>query len=86
MTADQPAMEDEITAVRLDWLAAEAQLAQLLPPLSPAWVESTAKRAEITAAIDQAEAAHRAYLTSIRKWAGLPATDAEAAQQVPASR
>ena len=75
MTADELAIEDEITSVRLDWLDAEARLVELLPPASPPSGSSAPDPdpRELAAALEQAEHAHHAYLTTIRKWAGLSA-------------
>jgi hypothetical protein len=79
MTADELAIEDEISAVRLDWLDAEARLVELLPPASlPAGSSAPdpdpdRDPAGLTAALEQAERAHHAYMTTIRKWAGLSA-------------
>ena len=77
MTADELAIEDEITAVRLDWLDAEARLVELLPPASlPAGSSAPdpdRDPAGLTAALEQAERAHHAYMTTIRKWAVLSA-------------
>ena len=72
MTADELAIEDEITAIRLDWLDAEARLVELLPSAIPTPAgRDAADPQELTAALEQAEQAHRAYLSAVRKWAGL---------------
>jgi hypothetical protein len=69
---DETTVEDELTAVRLEWLAAEAELAGLLPFSTTTSTTSTARPepAEIAAAIESAEHAHRAYMTVIRSWVG----------------
>ena len=71
LTVDETTVEDEITTVRLDWLAAEAELAGLLPSASTDSTTSTARPApaEIAAAIEGAEHAHQLYMTVIRSWA-----------------
>ena len=71
MTADRLTIEDEITAARLDWLDAEARLVGVLPSAPPPAGSRVGDPEALTAALQQAEQAHHAYLTVIRRWAGL---------------
>ena len=73
MTADRLTIEDEITAARLDWLDAEARLVEVLPSAPPPPGSSVRDLEALTAALEHAERAHHAYLTVIRKGAGLSA-------------
>lgn len=69
MTADELAIEDEVTAVRLDWLDSEARLVELLPPAVPTPAGSSAPDpdpTELAAALEQAEHPHHAYMPTIR--------------------
>ena len=74
MTMEQITVHDEITAARLDWLDAEAQLAELLPAGPVQRQATTAAEtdvADLTAAIHRSEQAHAVYMQAIRRWAGL---------------
>jgi hypothetical protein len=77
LTVDELTIEDEITAVRLDWLAAEAALAELLPSTTvTSTAEPTGRPAtdEIAGAIERAQRTHQAYMETVGRWAGLSAT------------
>jgi hypothetical protein len=67
-------VHDEIAAARLEWLDAEAQLAELLPAGPVQRQATTAAEtdvADLTAAIHRSEQAHAAYMQVIRRWTGL---------------
>jgi len=74
MTMEQITVDDEIAAARLEWLDAEARLAELLPS-GPVRRRATAAAetdvADLTAAIHRSEQAHPAYMPVIRRWTGL---------------
>jgi hypothetical protein len=73
MTMEQLAADDEIAAARLEWLDAEAQLAELLAAgsVKSATTAAGADVADFTAAIHRSEQAHTAYMQVIRRRAGL---------------
>jgi hypothetical protein len=70
---DQVSVEDEIAAARLEWLDAEAQLAELLPSGSPvrtsALTNGGQSAEDLAEAIHRSERAHTAYIGVIRRWA-----------------
>ena len=74
MTIEQVTVDDEIAAARLEWLDAEARLAELLPSGSPVQAPALTdgeSHADLTGAIQRSEQAHAAYLQVIRRYAGL---------------
>ena len=74
MTMEPGTVDDEIAAARLEWLDAEARLAELLPSGSSAQAHGltdSESHADLTGAIQRSEQAHAAYLQVIRRYAGL---------------
>jgi hypothetical protein len=72
---EQVTAEDEIAAARLEWLDAEARLAELLPSGSPVPAHTRPHggtvAADLAPAIHRSEQAHAAYMQVIRRWTGL---------------
>jgi hypothetical protein len=74
MTMEQITVDDEIAATRLEWLDAEAQLAELLPSGSPVQARALTDselQADLSEAIQRSEQAHTAYIQVIKRGAGL---------------
>jgi hypothetical protein len=72
---EQVTVGDAITAARLEWLDAEADLAELLPSGSPLSADSVPhggpNSEDLAEAIQRSERAHAAYIKAVRRCAGL---------------